>query len=84
MKWNYLRTLSFKWIRRDNVNQLILNQIPHLYDFQLTALALDCEHRIGSHVAGGEPNEHYVESQRAILLAIQEEMAKRRNKQSSY
>jgi len=50
----------------------------------VSKLALECKHRIGSHVAGGEPNEHYVESQREILLAIQEEMAKRRNKQSSY
>lgn len=43
----------------------------------LIALALDAEHRIGSHVSGGEVNDEYVEKQRKLLTLIQAELKKR-------
>ena len=57
---------------------LIIRSIPTLSTEGLYALAQDCEQRIGSHVAGGMPNDIYVEGQRRILLAIQDELADRR------
>jgi hypothetical protein len=53
------------------------SQIPHLSTESLIQLALDAEHRIGSHVAGGVPNSAYVERQQALLTLIQEELVKR-------
>jgi hypothetical protein len=40
-------------------------------------LALDAEHRIGSHVVGGNQIDEYVERQQALLTLIQEELVKR-------
>jgi hypothetical protein len=53
------------------------SQIPQLSTSSLMQLALDAEHRIGSHVAGGDPNSEYVERQQALLTLIQDELVKR-------
>jgi hypothetical protein len=53
------------------------SQIPLLSTTSLMQLALDAEHRIGSHVAGGDPNSDYVERQQALLTLIKKELAKR-------
>lgn len=60
------------------MNNLIASSIPNLSDDLLIDLVKDCEARIGSHVAGGDPNEAYVEQQREIISLVQEEFAKRR------
>lgn len=41
----------------------------------LATIVKDCEGRIGSHVAGGSPDDHYVE--RNIISMVQDELAKR-------
>jgi hypothetical protein len=53
------------------------SQIPQLSTESLIQLALDAEHRIGSHVAGGDPNSDYVERQQSLLTLIQDELVKR-------
>jgi hypothetical protein len=53
------------------------SQIPQLSTDSLIQLALDTEHRIGSHVAGGDPVKEYVESQQSLLTLIQDELVKR-------
>jgi hypothetical protein len=39
----------------------------------------DAESRIGSHVAGGNVVESYIEKQRTLITAIQEELLRRKN-----
>jgi hypothetical protein len=53
------------------------SQIPLLSTTSLMQLALDAEHRIGSHVAGGDPVPEYVEKQQTLLTLIKEELYKR-------
>ena len=59
------------------MNDFFINSIPKLTDDQLMALVKDCESRIGSHVAGGDPNEQYVEHQKMIIGLVQEEFSNR-------
>lgn len=61
------------------MNDFFASSIPNLTDDQLTALVQDCESRIGSHVAGGDPNEQYVEHQKMIIGLVQDELERRRN-----
>lgn len=51
--------------------------MPNLSDEQLLALVQDCEARVGSHVMGGNPDENYIEKQRAIVSLVQDEFARR-------
>jgi hypothetical protein len=51
--------------------------IPNISTVGLLSLAKDAEYRIGSHVAGGNPVDEYVERQQALLSAIQDELNKR-------
>ena len=44
---------------------------------QLTDLAIDAEYRIGSHSAGGNPVDAYIEKQRTLLSLIQDELSNR-------
>jgi hypothetical protein len=53
------------------------SQIPQLSTQGLVLLAKDAEHRIGSHVAGGDPVPEYVERQQSLLTLIQDELVKR-------
>lgn len=53
------------------------SQIPSLSDKQLHIFARDAEQRIGSHVAGGNPIDEYVQKQQAFLELIQEELLRR-------
>jgi hypothetical protein len=53
------------------------SQIPQLSTPSLIQLAKDAEHRIGSHVAGGDPVPEYVEKQQTLLTLIKEELSKR-------
>jgi hypothetical protein len=53
------------------------SSIPNLPTDGLIELAKDTEHRIGSHVSGGNPIDEYVERQRYLLSLIQDELAKR-------
>ncbi|UAT31943.1 hypothetical protein K7T73_06905 [Bacillus badius] len=57
---------------------LIESQIKSLSENGLMLLAEDVNRRIGSHVAGGDPVEEYVQHQRYILDLVQEEFKKRR------
>jgi hypothetical protein len=51
--------------------------LPHLSDTDLHVLVIDAERRIGSHVAGGNPIDEYVQRQQALLELIQEELLRR-------
>ena len=51
--------------------------IPQLSTQSLIALAQDAEKRIGSHAAGGDPDEGYLEKQRYLLSLIQDEIGRR-------
>jgi hypothetical protein len=51
--------------------------VPLMSTLGLISLAGDAESRIGSHVAGGNPVNEYVERQQALLSLIQEELSKR-------
>ena len=59
------------------MNTLWAAQIPYLPVSSLVALAMDAEQRIGSHVAGGNPVDEYVEGQRYLLSLIQDELGRR-------
>jgi hypothetical protein len=59
------------------VTDLVAQGIPKLSIDQLIALVKDVEQRLGSHVAGGMPNDEYVKRQRNILSMVQEELIKR-------
>lgn len=58
---------------------LIESQIKSLSEKGLMLLVEDVERRIGSHVAGGDPVEEYVDHQKYILSLVQEELERRRN-----
>ncbi|MCM3567884.1 hypothetical protein [Neobacillus mesonae] len=51
--------------------------LPHLSDADLANLAFDTERRIGSHIAGGNPIDEYVQRQQALLEVIQDELLRR-------
>lgn len=51
--------------------------IPNIPTIGLIDLAKDAEARIGSHVAGGNPVNEYVERQQALLKLIQDELLRR-------
>jgi hypothetical protein len=51
-----------------------LQQLPYE---GLHNLVKDIELRIGSHVAGGDPVEQYVEDQKQLLGYVQEELERR-------
>jgi hypothetical protein len=51
--------------------------LPKLSDFDLYNLAKDAESRIGSHVAGGNALDEYVQRQQALLELIQDEFERR-------
>jgi hypothetical protein len=53
--------------------------LPQLSDMDLFNLAKDAEARIGSHVAGGNTLDGYVQRQQALLELIQEEVSNRGN-----
>ncbi|MFJ5713156.1 hypothetical protein [Neobacillus sp. NPDC093127] len=53
------------------------SSLPHLSYADLHALAKDAECRIGSHVAGGNPIDEYVQRQQALLELIQDELLRR-------
>lgn len=57
---------------------LIESQIKSLSEEGLMLLVEDVERRIGSHVAGGDPVEEYVQHQLYILDLVQEEFRRRR------
>lgn len=44
---------------------------------QLSNLARDAEYRIGSHSAGGNPVDAYIEKQKTLLSLIQDELSNR-------
>ncbi|MFL0365361.1 hypothetical protein ACH0BF_20345 [Pseudobacillus sp. 179-B 2D1 NHS] len=56
---------------------LLESQIKSLRTEGLLLLVEDAERRIGSHVAGGDPVEEYVQQQRYILDLVQEEFKRR-------
>lgn len=51
--------------------------LVNLSDYDLFLLAKDVEARIGSHVAGGNPVNEYVQRQQALLELIQDELLRR-------
>jgi hypothetical protein len=51
--------------------------LPQLSYLDLLNLVKDAEARIGSHVAGGNVIDEYVQRQQAILELIQEELGRR-------
>ena len=61
------------------MSEWIKAQVPSLTDGQLIALVADVERRIGSHMCGGNVSEDYVNKQRGILDAVQEELTNRTN-----
>lgn len=59
------------------MNEFIASSIKGLSIDGLTLLVRDCEQRIGSNVAGGMPNETYIENQKGIINLVQEELLTR-------
>lgn len=59
------------------MNSFILQGLKNLDTLALYEVIKDCEARIGSNIAGGEPNEHYVQKQRDIIEAVQKELESR-------
>ncbi|WP_338754262.1 hypothetical protein [Bacillus sp. FJAT-52991] len=57
---------------------LIESQIKSLSVEGLHLLVADAQYRIGSHIAGGDPVDVYVEQQRYILDLVQEELQRRK------
>ncbi|MFJ8268512.1 hypothetical protein [Peribacillus asahii] len=57
---------------------LLAQRIASLSDYQLYETVKDVEWRIGSHVAGGNPIDEYVDRQRKIISLIQDELMKRK------
>ncbi|USK85709.1 hypothetical protein [Peribacillus asahii] len=57
---------------------LLAQRIAALSDYQLYETVKDVEWRIGSHVAGGNPIDEYVDRQRKIIGLIQDELMKRK------
>lgn len=57
---------------------MIANAIPNLTNEALFILVKDCELRIGSHVAAGDSNPLYVETQRKIIHLVQAELQNRK------
>lgn len=53
------------------------SSISSLSDSQLYSLVKDVEARIGSHVAGGNAIDEYVQRQQALLELIQDELLRR-------
>lgn len=51
--------------------------IPNIPVEGLISLARDAEARIGSHVAGGNPVNEYVQRQQALLELVQDELLRR-------
>lgn len=51
--------------------------LPHLADTDLVNLVHDTERRIGSHIAGGNQIDEYVQRQQALLELIQDELLRR-------
>jgi hypothetical protein len=51
--------------------------LPQLSDMDLFNLAKDAESRIGSHVAGGNEIDEYVQRQQALLELILDELLRR-------
>ena len=56
---------------------MIIQSLKNLDALALYEVVKDCEMRIGSHVAGGDPNEVYVQKQRDIIAAVQKELESR-------
>ncbi|MGE8079041.1 hypothetical protein [Peribacillus loiseleuriae] len=56
----------------------ISSQISRLSSIQLAELVKDAEYRIGSNVAGGSPNEIYINKQRGIIEAVEIELSSRK------
>ncbi|WP_203363065.1 hypothetical protein [Bacillus sp. REN10] len=56
---------------------LIESQIKSLSAEGLLLLVEDVERRIGSHTAGGDPVDAYIQHQRYILDLVQEELKSR-------
>lgn len=59
------------------MSNYIINNLNNLSNEDLIYIVKDCESRIGSHVAGGMVNEEYVNSQREIISAVQDEFLRR-------
>lgn len=59
----------------------VSQSIKNLSEDGLFLLYQDATNRIGSHVAGGNVVDSYVEKQRALITAIEEEL-NRRNKEN--
>lgn len=59
------------------MNAFIREGLKQLDERALFDLVKDCEARIGSHCAGGSPDDVYVQKQRAIITAVQNELNKR-------
>jgi hypothetical protein len=55
----------------------ISDSIKNLSEDGLYLLYQDATSRIGSHVAGGNVVDEYVEKQRALIVAIEEELSRR-------
>lgn len=51
--------------------------LRHLSDTDLHALAIEAERRIGSHIAGSNAIDEYVQRQQALLELIQDELLMR-------
>ncbi|RJS60136.1 hypothetical protein [Bacillus sp. PK3_68] len=56
---------------------LLESQIKSLQTEGLLLLVEDAKRRIGSHVAGDDPVEEYMQHQRYILDLVQEELKRR-------
>ncbi|GIN37821.1 hypothetical protein [Heyndrickxia oleronia] len=62
------------------MNSLIENQIKTISIEGLYLVYKDATNRIGTHYAGGYPDQNYLAKQEAIISAVQEELKIRKQK----
>lgn len=65
------------------MNEFWATQVKHLPYSSLHDLVQDAERRIGSHVAGGNINQDYIDKQESLMLIAQEEIIRRSKRDSS-
>ena len=60
------------------MNKWIIAQLPTFTEDQLKVVAEDAEQRISSHSVGGYHQPEYVQTQQAIVDAVQDELGRRK------
>ncbi|GAK09608.1 hypothetical protein [Geomicrobium sp. JCM 19038] len=60
------------------MSSYIVSRLHQLSESHLFLLAQDAQNRIGSHMITDQPDVHYIETQKAIVEAVGEEIERRK------